>query len=53
MYYIAKFLEIVGMIIIGIGFFIKFPSLMDPRFFGFGLSSFFMGWIIEKYILKS
>ncbi len=53
MYYIAKFLEIVGMAIIGIGFIIKFPSLMDPTFFGFGLSFFFMGWIIEKYILKS
>ena len=53
MYYIAKFLEIVGMVIIGIGFFIKFPSLMDPAFLAFGLSFFFMGWIIEKYILKS
>ena len=53
MYYIAKFLEIVGMTIIGIGFFIKFPSLMDPRFLGFGLAFFFMGWIIENYILKS
>ena len=53
MYYIAKFLESVGMVIIGIGFFIKFPALMDPAFLGFGLSFFFMGWIIEKYILKS
>ena len=53
MYYIAKFLEIMGMAIIGIGFIIKFPSLMDPAILGFGLSFFFMGWIIEKYILKS
>ena len=53
MYYVAKFLEISGMTIIGIGFIIKFPSLMDPTFLGFGLSLFFMGWIIEKYILKS
>jgi hypothetical protein len=53
MYYIAKFLEIVGMAIIGIGFIIKFPTLMDPTILGFGLSFFFMGWIIEKYILKS
>jgi hypothetical protein len=26
---------------------------MDPTILGFGLSFFFMGWIIEKYILKS
>ena len=52
MYYIAKFLEIVGITVIGIGFIVKFPLLMDPRLFGFGLSFFFMGWIIEKYILK-
>ncbi len=53
MYYVAKFLEFLGMAIIGIGFIIKFPALMDPRFFGFGLSFFFMGWVIENYILKS
>jgi hypothetical protein len=27
--------------------------LMDPTFLAFGLSFFFMGWIIERYILKS
>ena len=53
MYYIAKFLEVVGMIIIGIGFIVNFPKLMDPRFLGFGTAFFLMGWIIEKYILKS
>ena len=52
MYYIAKFLEIVGMAIIGLGIIIKFPVLMDPRFLGFGLSFFLMGWVIENYILK-
>ena len=53
MFYIAKCLEVIGILIIGIGFIIKFPMLMDPRFFGFGLVFFIMGWIIEKYILKS
>ena len=53
MYYIAKFLEIVGMAIIPIGFILKFPELMDPQFFGFGVVFFFMGLIIEKFILKS
>jgi hypothetical protein len=53
MYYIAKFLEFLGMVIITAGFMIKFPALMEPRYLGFGLSFFFMGWVIEKYILKS
>ena len=52
MYYVAKFLEFVGLFIISIGFLVKFPLLMDPQFFGFGLIFFLMGWIVEKFILK-
>ena len=31
MYYAAKGLELLGITLIGIGFYIKFPTLMDPK----------------------
>jgi len=51
-YYTAKGLELLGMAMIGIGFIIKFPALMDPKMLLAGVICFGAGWVIEKYILK-
>jgi len=40
MYYGAKGLEILGMTMIGIGFIIKFPRLMDPKLLLAGIVCF-------------
>ena len=52
MYYGAKGLEILGMTMIGIGFIIKFPRLMDPKLLLAGIVFFVAGWVIEKNILQ-
>ena len=52
MYYAAKGLELLGISIIGIGFIIKFPTLMDPKMILAGIICFATGWVTEKYILK-
>ena len=52
MYYAAKGLELLGMAMIGIGFIIKFPALMDPKMLLAGIICFAAGWATEKYILK-
>ena len=51
MYYAARGLELLGITLIGIGFIIKFPTLMDPKLLLGGLICFGAGWVIEKYIL--
>ena len=51
MYYAAKGLEILGMTVIGVGFVIKFPKLVDPKLLLAGIVCFVVGWAIEKYIL--
>ena len=51
MYYAAKGLELLGMTLIGIGFIIKFPTLMNPKLLLGGLICFVAGWVIEKNIL--
>ncbi len=52
MYYGAKGLELLGMTMIGVGFIVKFPRLMDPRLLLAGIVFFVVGWVIEKYILQ-
>tara|TARA_A100001011_G_C14253279_1_gene818884 strand:+ start:410 stop:571 length:162 start_codon:yes stop_codon:yes gene_type:complete len=52
MYYIAKLLELIGLLIIGIGFFISLPHLMSSKFFVFGIMFFAMGFVIEKFVLS-
>ena len=52
MYYGAKGLELLGMTMIGVGFIVKFPQLMDPKFLLAGIVFFVAGWVIEKYILQ-
>tara|TARA_B100001123_G_C15059327_1_gene926904 strand:+ start:90 stop:248 length:159 start_codon:yes stop_codon:yes gene_type:complete len=50
-FYAAKGLELLGMVIIGVGFIINFPALMNPKFLLSGIICFIAGWVIEKYIL--
>tara|TARA_Y100000817_G_scaffold48033_1_gene33957 strand:+ start:1356 stop:1514 length:159 start_codon:yes stop_codon:yes gene_type:complete len=52
MYYAAKALELLGMFMLGAGFILKFPSLMDPKLLLGSLICFGSGLVIEKYILK-
>ncbi len=52
MYYGAKGLELLGMTMIGVGFIVKFPRLMDPKLLLAGIVFFVAGWVIEKYILQ-
>jgi len=52
MYYAAKGLELLGMTMIGIGFVVKFPALIDPKLLLGGIICFAAGWVIEKYILE-
>ncbi len=52
MYYLAKFLELFGMITIGISFFINFPETMNWNYFIVGIAFFSMGFMIEKFVLK-
>ncbi len=52
MYYAAKGLEVIGMALIGVGFFFKFPDLMDPKLLLAGIICFGVGWAIEKYMLE-
>ena len=53
MFYISKAFQAVGLIIISIDFFRKFPNLMSPRILGLGLIIFLMGWLIQRFMLKS
>ena len=52
MYYIAKGLEFLGLVVMLIGFVFNFPKLMNPYFFIYGLVLFLTGWVLDKYILK-
>jgi len=52
MYYSAKGLELLGMTLIGVGFIIEFPGLMNPKMLLAGIVFFVAGWVIEKYILQ-
>ena len=52
MYYIAKSLEFLGLLVMLFGFVIDFPKLINPYIFMYGLILFITGWIIDKYILK-
>ena len=52
MYYIAKILQATSLGILGIGFIIKFPKLVDHTTLLISLGFFGLGWIIEKAITK-
>tara|TARA_B100001245_G_C22531474_1_gene267168 strand:- start:176 stop:337 length:162 start_codon:yes stop_codon:yes gene_type:complete len=53
MYYISKGLQLIGLLIIGIGFVSQFPKLMDYKLLGIGIIFFIMGWIIQKFGLTN
>ena len=53
MYYISKGLELIGIIIIGIGFIWSFPQLMSYKLLGIGLVFFVMGYIVQKFGLSN
>ena len=52
MYYGAKGLELLGMTMIGVGFIVKFPRLMDPKLLLAGMVFFVAGRVIETTILQ-
>ena len=52
MYYVGKVLQLLGLLIIGIGFISHFPNLMDYKLLGFGVLFFLMGWLVRKFGLR-
>ena len=52
MYYIAKFLELIGLVILSVGFYNHYPDPMNYSVLIYAAIFFIMGLIIEKYILK-
>ena len=52
MYYISKGFQLVGLLVIGVGFINKFPQLMDYKLLGIGLIFFIMGVAIKKFGLS-
>ena len=49
MYYFSKGFQLVGLLVIGVGFINKFPQLVDYKLFGIGLVFFIMGLVIKKF----
>ena len=52
MYYMAKSLQLLGIISISIGVIIKYPALMDPKLMLASIVFFVGGYAMEKYLLK-
>lgn len=52
MYYLAKILELVGMLVLGVSFVINFPLTINWNLFIIGVAFFSMGFMIEKFVLK-
>ena len=52
MYYMAKSLQMLGILSVFIGVIIKYPKLMDPKLLLASLIIFGSGMAIEKYLLK-
>ena len=48
----SKGLELLGLVVIVIGFIVKFPGLMGPTLLIIGIVCFGAGWIIERYTLQ-
>lgn len=53
LFYLAKVIQAMGIIAVGVGFVAEFPGLMDPRLGGIGLLIFLMGWMTERSLTKS
>lgn len=52
MFYLAKFLQAAGLIIVLFDFLRHFPELMNFRILAVGASFFLAGWLIQHYLLK-
>ena len=52
MYYFSKGFQLVGLLVIGVGFINKFPQLVDYKLLGIGLIFFIMGVIVQKFGLS-
>ena len=52
MYYLAKIAQATGLTVIGAGFFVAFPKLLNAKIFASGVLIFIFGWIIEAFLLK-
>jgi len=52
MYYCIKLIQATGLTIILIGFFHKFPELMEMTLLAVGAGIFTFGWIIQKCLVK-
>jgi len=53
MYYFAKIFQASGLGIIGFGFFINFPKLMNTKALMLGIVMFVVGWTIERFLLRT
>ena len=53
MYYIGKGLQLIAVLIIGIGFISHFPDLLDYKLLGVGTLFFIMGWLVQKFGLSN
>ena len=53
LFYLAKVIQVMGLIAVVVGFVIELPRLMDPKLGGIGLLIFLMGWILERFLAKS
>jgi len=52
LYYLAKILELIGMLILGVSFVINFPETINWNFFIVGIAFFSLGFMVERFILK-
>jgi hypothetical protein len=52
-FYFAKIIEALGIVVVAVNFILAFPELMNFRIFLAGSFLFMTGWIIERYWVKS
>jgi len=52
MFYLAKLLQAVGLIMVLLNFLQHFPELMNFRVLAIGTALFLAGWLIQRYLLK-
>ena len=43
----------IGIIVVGVGFILYFPNLMDYKLLGIGSMFFVMGWLVQKFGLNN
>lgn len=52
MYYIAKFFQASGLVLLAYAFILTFPEKLNYRVLGVSIILFICGWIAEKYLLR-